>query len=213
MKMKKITVLVLSLVVLAGLLCGCESTQEKMEALSGTWYRVVQDTEEQAQLLLENIDLYEEEIALVDLTGLSYVRTVEFNMDNTYRFAYDVEGCKEYVRSFYLDCFAQLYEGRMALNETYGEDFSMMGEDAFRQFYADLYEYVDFDALIDAFVENAYDYEALSEDIETGTYNIKGEKINCTVTGETEEEYLVYSIENDVLTLTYSDAVEAYGRK
>lgn len=211
--MKKITALILTIVVLAGLLCGCESTQEKMEALSGTWYRVTEDTEEQAQILLENIDLYEEELALVDLTTLTYVKIVEFNMDNTYRFAYDVEGTKDCVRTFYNDCFAQIYEGRAVLNEVYGEDFSMMSEEAFQQFYAELYEYADYEALIDAFVENAYDYEALAEDIESGTYNIKSNKINCTITGETEQEYLVYSIEDNVLTLTYSDAVEAYFRK
>lgn len=213
--MKKFVALVLASVLLLGLLCGCESTQEKMQALSGTWYKVVEDTEEQARALLDNIDLYEEEIALVDLTSLSYVKIVEFDMENNYRFAYDVEGCKEYVRTFYVGCFDSIFEGRAVLNEAYsdfGLDFSAMSKEELQQFYADLYEYADFNALIDAFVDNAYDYESLAEDIETGTYTIRGNKINCTVTGETEEEYMIYSIENDVLTLTYADDVEVYTR-
>lgn len=211
--MKRLTRVVLLLLAAAmtmGLLSACQSTQAKIEALSGTWTMVEADTEEQALALLENIDLYEEEIAHVDLTSLQYVQLVEFTTDKTYRFAYDVEGTKACVREFFTGAFDALYENRASLNETYALEFDAMTQEEFQQFYAELYDVADFATLMDEITEGAYDYEALGEDWETGTYDIVRDQILCTITGETEAESLGYSIDGDVLVLVYSNATETY---
>lgn len=213
--MKK-TVNVLSLflviVMLAGMFAGCESQAQKLEKLAGTWVMTTDDTEEQAQIMLDGLDLYEEEIALVDLTSLDYVKVVEFGIDKTYRFSCDPDGTKVCVRTFLEGVFDALYENRTALNDVYGVEFDEISKTDFQQFYADLYTQADFDALIDHMVSNAYDYDSLAESLEVGTFSITGSKIMCTISGESTAEALGYKIDGDQLTLTYSNTVEVYTR-
>lgn len=209
---KRILALSLAALLVMGLFAGCESEADKIAVLAGTWTMVGQDSEEEAKELLENIDLYEEEIALADLTTLTYKQNVVFTAEKTYHFVYDVEGTIACVREFFVETFAALYEGRATLNEVYGQEFDQMTEAEFQQFYADLYSAENFETLMDQMAEGAYNYEKMAEPWETGTYSIKGDDIMCTITGETQAEALGYSIENDELTLTYSDAVEVYTR-
>lgn len=211
-KVTKILLLVLVAVMVAGMFAGCETTAQKIEKLAGTWTMVADDTEEQAESLLENFDLYEEEIALVDLSALDYVQIVEFTTEKTYRFAYDAEATEACVHTFLEGVFAQMYDGRTALDETYGEDFGAMSEAEFQQHYADLYGFDDFDTLVDEMAANAYDYDALAEDWETGTFTISGDDILCTITGESQAESLGYKIVGDNLTLIYGDGTEVYTR-
>ena len=199
---KRILALSLAALLVMGLFAGCESEADKIAVLAGTWTMVGQDSEEEAKELLENIDLYEEEIAMADLTTLTYKQNVVFTAEKTYHFVYDVEGTIACVREFFVETFAALYEGRATLNEVYGQEFDQMTEAEFQQFYADLYSAENFETLMDQ----------MAEPWETGTYSIKGDDIMCTITGETQAEALGYSIENDELTLTYSDAVEVYTR-
>ena len=149
---------------------------------------------------------------MADLTTLTYKQNVVFTAEKTYHFVYDVEGTIACVREFFVETFAALYEGRATLNEVYGQEFDQMTEAEFQQFYADLYSAENFETLMDQMAEGAYNYEKMAEPWETGTYSIKGDDIMCTITGETQAEALGYSIENDELTLTYSDAVEVYTR-
>lgn len=215
-KISKLILLVLAAAMLVGMISGCETMESKMqakiEALAGKWTLVEQESEEQAQILLENIDAYEEEIALADLSSLSYVRLVEFDTEKNYRFAFDVEGTKACVRAFYAGYFEALYAGRASLNDAYGMEFDTMTEEEFQQFFAEVYGYDEFEPMLDYFAEVAYDYDSLGEDLETGTFTIVGDDIMCTITGETEAESLGYTLEGDVLTLTYADAVEVYSR-
>lgn len=209
---KKALVLLLVAALSVTLFCGCESTEEKMAALSGTWTMVMPDTAEQAQILLDNIELYPEEIALVDLDSLEQVKSVTFNMDGTYSFGYDVDGTLDCVRRFYLAAFDAMYEGRASLSNSYDADIANMTREEFNQFYAELYTAADFDTLIDLFVDNAYDTDALAEPFETGTYTIKGNALMCTITGESKAESLPYEIEGNTLTLHFSNLDETYTR-
>lgn len=204
--------LFLVIVMLAGMFAGCESQAQKLEKLAGTWVMTTDDTEEQAQIMLDGLDLYEEEIALVDLTSLDYVKVVEFGIDKTYRFFCDPDGTKVCVRTFLEGVFDALYENRTALNDVYGVEFDEISKTDFQQFYADLYTQADFDALIDHMVSSAYDYDSLAEGFEVGTFSITGSKIMCTISGESTAEALGYKIDGDQLTLTYSDTVEVYAR-
>ena len=213
--MKRVTSILAFVLVIALTAClfaGCESEAEKIEKLAGTWSMLADDTSDEARDLLENSDFYEEEIALADLNCLQYAQKVTFNIDKTYSFAYDVDGTKDCVREFYLNAFEAMYEGRATLSSVYEEDFESMTEEEFQQFYADLYVTDDFDALIDKLTENAYTYDAMEEPWETGTYSIKGSKILCTTTGESQAESLGYEIDGNQLTLTYIDGVEVYTR-
>lgn len=211
-RVTKILLLALVAVMVMGLFSGCETTQQKIEKLAGTWTMTADDSEEQAQALLENIDLYEEEIAFVDLASLDYVQIVEFDTNQNYRFAYDAAATQACVRAFFESAFDALYENRAALSDIYDTEFDQMDKNAFQQFYAKLYGMDDFSKMLDEMAAGAYDYDALAEDWETGTFTISHGKIMCTITGESTAEALEYAIKGDTLTLTYADGVEVYTR-
>ena len=211
--MKKYVSLALVAVLLVSLLAGCSLFGLSKEDVLGTWVTVKSDTQEEAMGLLENIDAYEEEIALADVNCLEYVKIVEFREGGTYYFRYDVEGTKACVREFYETYFDALYEGRATLEEVYGEDFVSMSQAEFRQYFAGIYGFVDYIEMLDNFAEIAYDYEALEEPMETGTYTVEGDQILTTISGEHKEEAMGAELEDGVLTLTYVDGVEVYTKK
>ena len=202
--------LIFVLALLAGFLSGCESTADKVEALSGTWTLVAQDSRDQAVSLLENIEAYEEEIALADLESLYYVQTAVFTQDLAYSFGYDAEATRQCVYEFYDGYFAALYAGRTSLNASYDYSFDELSQEEFLQFYADLYGYATYEELLVSITDKAYNYDSLAEPWETGTYTIKGDDIMCTITGADYAESLGYQIEGNRLTLTFSNLVEVY---
>lgn len=207
---KRVMVLCLCVVLMAGVLCGCEGGKEK---LLGTWYLLNGDTQKQADYLLEIVDLFPEELELIEPESLQLVKIVEFREDNTYRFAVDSEASQKGVREFYADMFDQLYNGREALSAVYEEDLAAMSQEEFQAFYASVYGESDFDALLESMTQSAYDYEAMGEDFETGTYRVIGSKILCTITGQSTEESLEYELEGNVLTLVYLDGQEIYEKR
>lgn len=211
-KLKKIAILAVIIVMAVTMLTSCVSMQEKIEELSGTWSVKELDTAEQAREILENIDFYEEEIEIADLDSLYDVHFVTFDTEKNYSFVYDVDGTKECVREFLIGVFADMYENRASLNEVYSTEFDQMSEDEFYQYYMDMYSADSFENLIDKLTESTYDFESLAEPWETGTYTISGDKIMCTITGETEAESIGYEIEGDTLTLTFADVVRDYTR-
>ena len=209
-KFLRILALCLIMAMILGSFAGCglavdllelafNNESKKIEELAGTWICVAQDEEEYAIGLLENIEMYEEEIALVDLSVLQDAKLVEFRSDKTYRFAYSVEETKACVYDFYVSAIYEM-------------DFEAMNEQEFYQFYAELYGMADFKSLLTAITEDAYDYAALAEDFETGTYSIDGDDIMCTMDGDVKAEALGYEIEGNTLTLYFLDVTEVYTR-
>ncbi len=189
-----------------------ETTADKMAALSGTWRMIQPDSTEQADLLLKNIDLYEQELALVDNTSLQYAWLVEFDTEGNFRQADDIEMTKQLVREFYEGVFDDLYEGRAGLADLYEQDLSAMTKEEMQQFYAGLYGYDTYEALMDRFVSSAYKYDEWT-DYRNGTYTFDGNKLDITDTVDGYETYLIaYKLSGDTLTLTYSDGVEVYTR-
>lgn len=211
--MKKYLSFALVAVLMVSLLAGCSLFGLSKEDVLGTWKTVKADTQEEAMGLLENIEAYEEEIALADLDCLEYVKVVEFHEDGTYCFRYDVEGTKACVREYYDTYFNALFEGRATLEEAYSEDFVSMSQAEFRQYFASLYGYTDYIEMLDDFAQIAYDYAALEEPYETGTYSVDGDQILTTISGEYTEEAMGAALEEGVLTLTYIDGVEVYTKK
>lgn len=183
----------------------------KIDELAGVWH-CMEDGQEEVTPLLELVDFYEEEIALVGELSMNFVKEVEFTQERTYRFSYDVDKTKAQVRAMYSAAMDALYENRASLTGLYGEEIAGASKEDFLQFYAELYGMESYDALLTSFTDNAYDYDKLGEDYETGTYTIEGDDIMCTITGESQAESLGYKIEGDNLTLTYADMVENHTR-
>ena len=184
---------------------------KKIDALAGIWY-CMEDGQDDVASLLDLADFYEEEKALVGELSMNYVKIVEFTQSRTYRFSYDVDRTKAQVRSLYATAIENLYANRASLADVYGEEAADYTWEQFQQYYAQLYSKESYDVLLDTFTDNAYDYDKLGEDFETGTYTIKGDNIMCTITGESQAEALGYKIEGENLTLTYTNLVEHYTR-
>ena len=211
--MKKARILLTLALVLAllGCLCACDST-EKMEALAGTYTMTAVDSEAQFMEFMESIEAYDEEIALADKNSLKFVKLVTFDAKGNYSFADDVAGNKKCLREFYEGYFAALYAGRTTLNTVYETTFDNMTEAEFQQYYAEIYNCSNYAALLDTLVENAYDWEAKEAPWETGKYKIRDNRIYFTMTGDSDAEYISYTLKGDTLTLTYSNAEEVYTR-
>lgn len=208
-KSTRILALLLTVVLAASLLCGCESLEDKYAALAGTWIMYEQDSEEQVMVLLESIDLYEEEIALVDKTSLRYAWTFEFDMAGNIRQAQPVDENKALVREFYVGMFDAFFENRASLDSVYETELSAMSREEFEQFYAELYSFDSFEALLDQFVENAYKYDEW-EDLRKGTFTFKGSNLVVVDTLTSDVYNIGYKLDGNTLTMTYIDGVEVY---
>lgn len=205
--MKKLLCAVLALMLMLSLAACDEVYIEKIE---GSWSIQVLESDEQKQVLMDNIEMYEEEIALVD-TALYTTKTVTFNADKTYSFAENAEDVKQGVEDFYRGLFDDLYEGRDSLYACYEVDMSSFTQEQFRQFYADLYAAEDYEAMIQLFTDNAYNYDELGI-YETGTYTITATRITMDTLGTEDDGYVGYSVDGDSLTLKFNDATEVYNK-
>ena len=206
--MKKVLACILSILLLATL-AACDPV-DYVGQVAGTWVCKSLEAEETRKMVLENMDLYEEEIALVK-TPLYTAKTVTFNQDKTYTFAEDIPTLKGYLKEFYTGMLKDLYEGRSALADVYETDVSTMNEDDFYAYYASIYEQENVEALIDALVENTYNFESF-EPIETGTYTIGSTKIMFDAEGIENDGSVGYSLKDGQLKLEYNDGTENYTR-
>lgn len=208
--MKRVFTLILALMLLSCALCGCESEADKIAALSGRWETVSYFDSESVLEMLQDIDLYEEEIALLDPGAMILKNVVEFRDDKSYTITCDADETIACVEQYFYDIFSTFYENRTQLNDCYEEDLTSMSVEEFYAFYAQLYGQDDIDTLVSLLVYNAVDEEFLLEDTETGTYRIKGSKIYFQPIGSTVEEYVDYSIDGDELTLVFTDMTVVY---
>ena len=124
-----------------------------------------------------------------------------------------MEATEQCVRDFYDTYFNALYEGRATLEEAYGESFVEMTQAEFRQYYATIYGYTDYIEMLDDFAQIAYDYDALEEPYEVGTFRVAYDEIWFTLQNETKEESVEAKLDAGSLTLTYIDGVETYTKK
>lgn len=209
MKIMRKALALMLVFVIAATAMGCDSAA-RMQELVGVWECQEPFTADEITELLEVNEFYAEEIAVISVEDLSFVKVLEFKDDGTYRFAYDGEACKEQIRAFFTEALADVYENRAQLVDIYGEDFAILTQAEFEQGYAELFGCASYTELIQLFTDNCYDYDGLSEDFETGTFRVMGSKIYTTIAGQSDEEYLDYKLNGENLTLTYIDAVEEY---
>lgn len=198
------------------MLAGCMSQDKLNETvyheLQGTWRTEVPCSDQTTRELLENIDLSEEEIALLELGGPKLVKIATFD-EGTYRFDIDTDAVRDNVRGFYADVFNVLYESRTELNEVYSQTFDDMAQADFEAFYAELYGYEDLETMLDDFARNAFDYEAMAV-VETGVYTAeRKDMIYCTPDQSTASEgTLRFSVAGDAMNLAFADGDEVYKR-
>lgn len=184
----------------------------KINKLSGTYVTSEALTTDTVNDILTRNDFYPEEIELIDLNSLSIPKYVEFRSDKTYTFYYDADGYRSSVKEFYRTAYARLYENRAQLSQVYGEDFTSMSEYEFQAYYAALYSCSYFEELLDTLTSNSWDYIALAQDREVGTFTIEDGQIAVTINGQFTAETIGYSLSGSSLTLTYTNGVENYTR-
>ena len=210
--MRKIAAVFLAALLL-GVLCGCVSSSAQTEAVCGTWeFAGFYDSEAILELFV-HMDLYEEEIALMDPAGIAYVEYVTFREDNTYTIGCDVSQSTALAEEYYRNAMETFYEHREELEQCYGVSFGAMDRDSFFQFYTDLYGVEDYDALVRMFTESTVDPDYLAEGEENGTYRVTARRIYCTIDGEEEEQYVQYDLVDDTLTLSFYQWDKSYTRK
>lgn len=210
--MKKIIAFTLVLILLCCGLAGCETEADKIAAIAGHWETVNYYTSDSVSESLVNLDLYEEEIAMMDPGAIGIVDVIEFNEDKTYTITCNPEKSIAMVEEYFRNAFATFYQNRDQLAGCYTDDLSAMTEAEFQQFYADLYGQTNFDALIEMFVFSITDEDHLLQGTETGTYRIVGERIYFKTTGASEEEHITYSVNGDELTLNFANETEIYNK-
>ena len=208
--MRKIAAIFLILVILAAC-CGCVSP--RAARLEGTWETSGFYDGEAMMELFVHMDLYEEEMALMDPAGIGYVQTITFRPDHTYTIACDARKSAELAREYYRNALDSFYEHREELEKCYGVSFGIMTRENFFRFYSDLYGVADYDALVEMFTESTVDPEYLSEGEENGTYRVVGRRIYCLMDGDDTEAYIPYTLEEDVLTLRFYEGDQVYTRK
>lgn len=209
-KMRNLLILAMITVLTACLFAGCASNAEKLEPLSGTWSITTAAVESEVVELLQSIEACEEEIALADQKSLYITQQVSFSTDGSYVFSYDAEAIRASVRKFYEGYFDALYEGRTTLNDVYETDFTEATVEEFRRFYAELYETVSFEELIDELTGGAFDYEALAQPQETGTVTVRGSRLYCTPEGQSKAEIIGFELKDGKLQLNFADAIQVY---
>lgn len=182
----------------------------QIEKLAGTYVTEKQFEAADVEDLLTDFDFYPEEIALVDLEGLTLPKYVRFQEDKCYTFYYDTDAFKANVEEMFRGAFADMYAGRAQIGDLYDLDMAAMTEAEFQTFYAELYSQASFDALIYTLTEDAFDYSVIAADAETGTFTIKEDKILCTITGASLEEAMGYKLDGSTLTLAFSNMDEVY---
>ncbi len=204
---KRILATLLAMLLLLGM-TACDSilNSKNQKALVGYWKDGIQCTEEENRKTLENLDFYEDEIALCDLSATNYLHYyVRFNEDGTFEDGIDFNSTKTSMMAYLSEyCFPRMYEGRAELGDLYGVDLTVATEDEFKQFYADLYEKETYYDLLVYLSEVASDYTS-----DAGTYRVKGDKIYFTEDGE--EEYATFELNEGVdLTIQYNDMTIYY---
>lgn len=209
---KKIVAAVLFVMLVVGLAAGAMFlTRQQHKELYGIWEGEFPCPAEDVQTLLEDFGFFPEEIELVDLASLNFVQRVEFREDGTYYFTIQVEETREQTAEFFRGVMDALFESRQSLNQVYEASFQEMNQEQFRQYYAQLYQVEDYDALIAVLADQSFDYQAL-EDYEHGEYKIQWRAINFVTSSVDEEGMAKYRIDGDTLTIEYEDGPVEYTR-
>lgn len=205
--MRKLACVFLSFLIIAGL-CGCSARE-----LEGTWeYHGFYDSDSIMELFVY-MDLYEEEIALMDPGAIGYVETVTFREDGSYTIACDIEQSTALAEEYYRNALEAFFENRAALEQCYGVSFGLMDQNSFFGFYADMYGVEGFEGLVDMLTESTVDPAYLAEVEENGTCRVTGRQIYWNPDGRHQNEYVEYSLEDDTLILNYYDGEKVYTRK
>lgn len=203
---KLISLLLVSMLVLSLVACDMDYAGK----LVGTWSCRKLEASETKDSIMDSLELYDEEKALVS-TSLYTVKHLVFGEDGTYYFIEDAESVKQCVRDFFAGMFADLYEGRASLASCYEVDVSQLTEEEFYAFYSEMYGYSTKEEMLDGLAEAIYDYDNF-EKLDEGTYKATSKVISFDAINDADDGATEYKLEDDRLNITYSDGSEIYYR-
>lgn len=197
--MKKLLVL---MIVSALCLCAFSACGSDDADVTGSWYAKEYNDAEIIEDILRSMELYDEEIALINTSSYYDLLTVEFSDNGNYRFYYDATKNLEVANKYVDAMFDSLYAGRSALGGFYGVDFSGYSLEEFRTFYAvDIYAQGSYAQLKNMIATDL----SYAEVVEEGTYRVSGSKIFFKIKGESQEEYFSFTLKGDKLTMKGED--------
>lgn len=203
--MKKLIAILLTLMLLAGLAgCGIDYAAK----LQGTWACRIRIDDDFKEELLDNIELYDEEKALVNTTAYES-KHLSFNANGTYSFQLDKDTTVDYLRDFYRSMFKDLYEGRATLTDCYDVDLSGYTEEEFYAFYAGVYDFDTIDEVIENMAVNSL-ADSTFAIYEMGTFKATGTSISFDSNEDEDDGNVKYKLDGSILTITYSDGTETY---
>ncbi len=190
-------------------LMACGGSASVYENLQGSWDRQDPVSEDSWKEDLQNMAFYDGEIALADLSALSFVVTLTFNEDKTYHNYLNEEKSRANIENTLKDLFATLYEHRTEITEYYNHFDDAASVDEFMELYAT-------DALsmdsADEMMTSMVDYVAglYSMEEEKGEFKADSSKLYFKEEGTDEFLYDPYTLDGDTLTLEYKDATYEY---
>ncbi|MBR5381465.1 MAG: hypothetical protein IK136_02475 [Oscillospiraceae bacterium] len=193
--------------------CG-ENEKEKIAKLAYTWETMEYVEPDEAKDILEYFGFEEEELAYADLETMGFVRLMTLTADKTYVQEYDVQKTCDYFRQYFDSYIETLYTHAAELTDVYSESIVEVEDaDEFRQFYAWLFDYDEYDEYLDDVVDEFVEIFELNDNlIERGTYELDKEKLKLKEEGSDTAEYVVYSVDDSTLTIEYSNDTEHYTR-
>lgn len=202
--MKKYIALALVLVMVLTLsACGLSKDE-----LCHRWTMMDNFDEDEARETLAAYGFYDEEIALADLNSIGAVRYLTFTKDGNYSYSYDEAASTAKMVTYYDNLLTTIYNNLDSLVEIYGEGVKdEYTEEEFKDLYAYIYDFETYDDLLNAMAEDTFDF---SDAGEKGTYKISGSKVTMYVNGTGDGEYVNCTIENNTLTVRYTNATEIY---
>lgn len=183
------------------------------EELLGLWEIVEYRPDESVHSLLESIDFYEEEIALIDLSSLAFQRTLILTENNRYYMGYDPEDSVQYAQVFFESVFEDLYTERKTLEAVYDIDLASMDKDTFLDFYAEMYEADSFDILVANWIDNLFYYtddEYAFAYLDEGTYSIDSNRLHLQSDTDSESFNVSFKLDSNYLYLSDPNTQRTY---
>ena len=206
-------------IVLAALMllsmCGCSVIEKFIKKpdyvtpLVGKWSTNVFLKEDDMLENLQHFNFYEEEIALADLEGCSYVYVVELKEDGTYYMGIDEDATIATFTQYIDDLFTKMYENKDNIEIYNGYFADITSADAFKEEYGtNVYSFGSYDEMLNAMITEMYGFYTFDQ--ENGTFTAEADKIHFTVEGETQAEYVEYTLDGSNLTLVFNDVTRVY---
>lgn len=212
--MRRIASLILVFIFAICCLTGCyEDESDKLAQVQGTWLSEEMLDKESRIDILQNMLPHDEAVALCGDIPLSFIYAMEFKMDKTYQMYCDVGRTKAQIEEYCEEIMETLYRERLSLVSIYGNRVENMSDNEFYNAYASMYDLKSKEEWIDMVVETWFDYDAMGEPYEQGTFNMGIGKIYFYTDKGDVGGSSTYEIDSDGnLSLQFLDGIHTFSR-